>query len=182
MKKILISLILVGMVALMSLGSMAFANDKGAEKIYGDGNICLDTEPLVVGGMNTPFGAVIFATGEEHKGTITSSNWAEIEGDLSIEVVSEVAIFDFKFNTFRSEISGRINIGDLSGAFSGTVTGSYTDPLFPLATIVESSAEVKWRIIDNELVATGSVSAIFTVSGNEFCGPLTLDGSKVDRS
>ena len=182
MKKILISLILVGMVALMSLGSMAFANGKGAEKITASGRICLVTEPEPVGGMATPFGAVIFATGEKHKGTITSSNWTEIVGDLSIEVVSEVAIFDFKFNTFRIEISGRINIGELSGTYSGTVSGSYTEPNDPLGTIIESGAEIKWRILENGLVATGSASAIFTESGGQFCGPLTLDGRKVERS
>lgn len=183
MKKFLVSLTLVGLIALMSLASMAFVPGPASTKIHADANLCLDTEPDAFSEIITPTGAVVFATGEEHSGEITSSpDWTDIEGPLSINVVKEEAIFDFKFNTFRSHISGQLTAGKLTGSYSGTVSGSYTDPLHALDTIVESGAEVTWQIRDTELVATGKASAIFTESAGQFCGSLTFDGNKVQAT
>ena len=61
MKKYLVSLTIVGLTALMSLASMAFAPERGVTKFHAEGGICLASKPTPVGGIRIPFGGVVFA-------------------------------------------------------------------------------------------------------------------------
>ena len=97
---------------------------------------------------------------------VSSPDWpaiqAGLEPNLLIQVLRGEAIFDFKTNTFHSHIKGTLNIAEFSGMYSGKVSGSYLSPADPLGTMMESSADLTWRIKGQGITATGSASADFT--------------------
>ena len=115
MKKILVSLTLVGLITLLSLASMAFTPAKGTTRFEAGGFLFFDPTNLEVTGFTaTPRGLVLRITGERHVGAVFSQDWPTIDGaQLSINVNHEQAVFlngllDFGFDFgFQTPCQGK---------------------------------------------------------------------------
>lgn len=191
MKKFLVSLTLVGLIGLLTLASLAFTPGPVASQFHADGNICLSAGgpiQLQLGAFDTPTGAVVFLTGEEHTGSIVNiSGWEGLgsEAELIINMEKEQVLFNLEAKTFSSHVAGQISVGGFSGKFSGLVSGSFTnsDPDKLLASISESTAQIRWHIVDDGVSAKGSASATFENTGDGFCSSdLQMNGSVAERS
>ena len=197
MKKILVSLTIVGLVALMSLASMAFAQGRNAQEFRAEGELTLVDESIqVLGGVVSPTGAILQIIGERHVVTIQSDDWDLLEDgvDVTISIVHEAAQFDFINKTFNSRISGQINVGPLSGNLTGTISGKFPNwtptvgPEDPvgfitelLGAITQSEVNATWKVRRGPVSAIGTATATFEKDGDEFRSDnLILNGKFID--
>jgi len=138
-------------------------------------------------------------TQEALAGNIAASlGWPDIAGSpLELTVDSESVVFNLQEGSFSGRVKGRLSLlavgGPLEGNFTGTVSGTFSDPTDLTGSIQASLVQVSWTAQGAEFRASGQAEAHFSTElGNQlgcgvvagaapFGGLVTLQGRWVER-
>ena len=173
----------LALVALLLLAAPTAAFAESAQPFTASGNICLTQLPQRIRVAPQPTGIRLIALGEKEAGVIVySSGWDALNGAaVNITITREESVFDFTTLTFSGKINGTLVVTTtskvLNGKLEGTVNGAFLDPSDILGSITGSSVQVNWLIKGKDAKASGQATASFALTGDGFCGPLSLDGT-----